>query len=306
MDNAKDARLHTSAVDRTRSRRFWHSRINEYYDKAHVDYRLVWTTRRELAYHFGFFDRKRMTHFDSLIRMNEVMADLVGLSAGARILDAGCGVGGSSVWLARERCAEVVGIALGERQLQRASFYAHLHDQSAWVRFAVADYTKTPFANESFDFVWAQESLCHATCKLSFYREAARLLRPGGAFVVAEFMRTSRQVGQQTERIVRAWLDGWAIPDLDTRAEHEAAICRAGFETPCVLDVTANVLPSLRRLFRLSWLGVPVDLVLQGLRLRGSVERGNVIAAFRQFQSVERKAWFYALLCARKPSRETL
>ena len=277
------------------------SRINEYYDRAHIDYRLVWTSRRELAYHFGYFDERVRSHRQSLLRINEVMADLARLTPGARVLDAGCGVGGSSVWLAREHRAEVVGIALGERQLRRASAYAHLHGVSARVSFVAADYAQTPFPAASFDLVWAQESLCHAPDKRSFYTEAARLLRPGGRVILAEFVRAGRHLGAESERILRAWLDGWAIPDLDTCTEHLAAVERAGFEPATVRDVTSNVLPSLRRLFRLAWLGVPVDLVLHRLGLRDAAQHGNVMAAFRQFQAVRRRAWFYGLLCARKP-----
>jgi tocopherol O-methyltransferase len=278
------------------------SRINEYYDRSHIDYRLVWTSRQELAYHFGYFDHRVCSHRQSLVRINEVMADQIGLAWGARVLDAGCGIGGSSVWLARERRAEVVGIALGDRQLARAREYARMHGLSARVSFAVADYARTPFPAASFDVVWAQESLCHAPDKGSFYSEAGRVLRPGGGLIVAEFLRSGRQFSARTERIVRAWLDGWAIPDLDTYAEHRAAIERAGFEPATVRDITVNILPSLRRLFRLAWLGLPVDLVLQCLGLRDSTQHGNVVAAYRQFQALRRGAWFYALLCARKPA----
>lgn len=277
------------------------SRINEYYDRSHFDYRMVWTSRRELAYHFGYFDNKVQSHRQSLLRINEIMADQAGLTTGARVLDAGCGIGGSSVWLAREHRAKVVGIALGERQLWRASAYARMHGLSSQLSFVVADYTQTPFPAASFDFVWAQESLCHASDKGAFYAEAARLLRPGGRVIVAEFVRSGRHLSAETERIVRVWLDGWAIPDLDTCAEHVASIERAGLEPATVSDVTINVLPSLRRLFRLAWLGLPVDLVLGSLGLRDATQHGNVVAAFRQFQAIRRKAWFYGLLCARKP-----
>ena len=42
--------------------------------------------------------------------MNRVLADRAGIRPGQRVLDAGCGVGGSSLWLAEQRGAAVVGI----------------------------------------------------------------------------------------------------------------------------------------------------------------------------------------------------
>ena len=61
-----------------------------------------------------------MPHRQALVRNNEVLADIAAVQPGERVLDAGCGVGGSSCWLAQHREATVVGITLVPDQVARA------------------------------------------------------------------------------------------------------------------------------------------------------------------------------------------
>ena len=123
----------------------------------------------------------------------------------------------------------MVGITPVASQVARARRYAALRGLSERAAFEQADYTGTPFPDASFDVVWALESLCHAVEKAAFYQEAARLLRPGGRLVVAEYIRAERPLRAPGERLLHEWLDGWAIGDLDTRDEHERHAAAAGF-----------------------------------------------------------------------------
>src|SRR5258705_1811347 len=76
-----------------------------YYDQTWLDYRLFWLNRRTLSVHFGYTDTTTRGHADALLNMNRVLADSAGIQPGARVLDAGCGVGGSSIWLSQARGA---------------------------------------------------------------------------------------------------------------------------------------------------------------------------------------------------------
>lgn len=147
-----------------------------YYDETWLDYRILWLNPDNLAVHFGYTDQSTRSHTDALKNMNRVLADRVQIQSGERVLDAGCGVGGSSFWLAKERGAEVVGITLAPGQVGKARSYAARRRLADRVHFEVADFTATPFPDASFDVVWAVESLCHAPDKAAFYQEAARLL----------------------------------------------------------------------------------------------------------------------------------
>ncbi len=274
--------------------------IVAYYDETWLDYRLLWLNRTNLSVHFGYADETTRGHASALLNMNRVLADRAGIAPSQRVLDAGCGVGGSSLWLAEQRGAQVIGITPVASQVARARRFAARRGLGDRVAFEQADYTCTPFPGESFDVVWALESLCHAADKSAFYREAARLLRPGGRLVVAEYIRAARPLGDSGERLLHEWLDGWAIRDLDTRAEHERHAAAAGLADFRLDDVTAHTRPSLRRLYRMTCWSYPLAVAIRALGIRSRVQHGNVIGALRQYQALERGLWFYGILSAVK------
>ncbi|PZS38317.1 MAG: SAM-dependent methyltransferase [Pseudonocardiales bacterium] len=273
-----------------------------YYDETWLDYRIMWLNKDNLAVHFGYTDDSTRSHTDALKNMNRVLADRVAIRPGERVLDAGCGVGGSSLWLATERSAEVVGITLADRQAAMARGHALRRGVTDRVHFEVADFTATPFPDAAFDVVWAVESLCHAPRKAAFYREAARLLRPGGRVVVADFVRAARPLDPIGERLLHEWLDGWAVPDIDTSGEHLEHLAAAGFAEPRLDDVTTHTRPSLRRLYRMAYWTYPLAVLGRVTGVRSEVQHGNVIASIRQYQALRRDAWFYSILSATKPA----
>jgi len=276
--------------------------IVAYYDETWLDYRLLWLNGKNLSVHFGYTDTTTRGHTGALLNMNRVLADRAGIRPGERVLDAGCGVGGSSLWLAQERGAQVVGITPVGSQVMRARHFAARHKLADRVSFEQADYTCTPFPAASFDVVWSLESLCHAPDKAAFYREAARLLRPGGRLVVAEYVRAARPLGAVGELLLHEWLDGWAIPDLDTRAEHLNHLAAAGLAEARLDDVTAHTRPSLRRLFRMTFWTYPLAVMGRAVGIRSAIQHGNVIGSLRQYQALERGLWFYSILSAVKPA----
>jgi len=166
------------------------------------------------------------------------------------------------------------------------------------VQFEKADYCHTGFADASFDVVWALESLFHAARKSDFYAEAARLLKPGGRLIVADYMRASRPLSDQQERTCKEWLNGWAIDDIDTPEEHTCNALDAGFEGVVVRDMTPATRRSLRRLHRLSLLVWYPDMALSKIGVRSPTQRGNVVASRRQWQALRSHAWQYGVLSA--------
>src|SRR6476646_11694 len=110
--------------------------VVRYYDDTWLDYRLVWLKPSNFAIHFGYHDDdERRSHADALVQMNRVLADLARIGQGQRVLDAGCGVGGSSLWLAEHRGAQVLGITPVGSQVARARAFARHRGLSHLVRY---------------------------------------------------------------------------------------------------------------------------------------------------------------------------
>jgi cyclopropane fatty-acyl-phospholipid synthase-like methyltransferase len=272
-------------------------RIREYYEQTWHDYRFLWLSPSNYAIHFGYWDRFTRSHADALLGLNAALASWIGIRPGARILDAGCGVGGSSIWLARRFGAVVVGITPVASQVHRARRIAVEQGVADQVWFAEEDYTHTSFADASFDVIWAVESVCHAVDKQAFYREAHRLLRPGGRLGMVEYMRVARPLPDDGEALLQNWLSGWAIPDLATAEEHRGWADDM-FSDVQLVDITSRVRRSLARLYRMAVAAWPVELALWGLGLRTEVQHGNWRGARDQFRALQNGLWFDAVLTA--------
>ena len=101
------------------------------------------------------------------------------------ILDVGCGIGGSTLYLASKYRAHATGITLSPVQAERARDRAIQAGLSHHVQFEVADALSTPFADATFDLIWSLESGEHMPDKAQFLRECCRLLKPGGRLILA-------------------------------------------------------------------------------------------------------------------------
>lgn len=278
-----------------------HDRIVDYYAKSWYDYRGVWMNKRNRAMHYGYWDEDTTNHGDSLLNMNRELAAHAHLKSGDRVLDAGCGVGGSSMWLAEEFQAQVVGITLSPFQRGKAQGYATERGLSGQVRFEVADYCDTGFDSESFDIVWAQESVCYASNKADFLREAFRLLRPGGRIAVEDGFRAGRELPGHAERLIHDWAEAWALPDLDTMDEFHSAAADIGFTDIRMRDVSPNIVWSARRLHRAATLFEKPSWVACKLGWRTPEAHRNLIGAKLQWQFFVQRFGSIALVSAQKP-----
>ena len=273
-------------------------RVNAYYEELHDAYRLAWGIERNLSIHFGYHDGDHRGHDAALINMNRVMSERAGISSGDRVLDAGCGVGGSSIWLAREVGAEVMGISVNEMQVGLARELARERGIADRVSFVVGDFTATGLADDSFDVIWGLESICYAERKGDFVREAARLLRAGGRIIVADGFLSNREFTPDERADLYRWIDGWAAPNLARVDEFEGYLRDAGFAEIEYEDITKAVMPSSRRIHRTSLLSLPVGKLLGLLGLRSAVQRAASVASRFQYPTLTRGLWQYGIFCA--------
>jgi tocopherol O-methyltransferase len=273
-------------------------KVISYFEDTKSDYRLWWMTSSALAMHFGFWDKQTRNHAESLINMNRVLATRAKLRSSDRVLDAGCGVGGSAIWLAQEFGVQVVGINLVQGDIDRGRRYARRRNVADQVTFELQDMTRIAFPDGSFDVVWAIESVCHVPDKREFLVEARRLLKPGGRLVVADAFRRRRPFSPSDERLLHDWLSGWAVPDLMTSDEFGYAAHQSDFAHVRFEDVSAHVRPSAQRMHRLMCILYPLGVAKRMIGLFTDVQLANRRSALEQYWVVRRGLLVYGIVTA--------
>jgi cyclopropane fatty-acyl-phospholipid synthase-like methyltransferase len=197
-----------------------------------------------LGFHFGIGDENTASLAESISNTNAYLASRAGIGARTRVLDAGCGVGGSAIWLAEELGARVTGVTLVDRQVELARRFAAERGVAELVDFEERDMLETGFEQASFDVVWSIESVCHVPDIEAFLRHALFLLRDGGRFACVDLCGGPAPSAER-ERTV---CDGWAMAALRQPADIASALARAGFEAIESEDLTARAAISARAL----------------------------------------------------------
>ncbi len=274
--------------------------VIDYFDQTHNDYRLLWGIDRHLGLHCGYSDEQHRRHDEAVLHMNRVLAGMADISAHDRVLDAGCGIGGSALWLAANVGASTVGVNINRKQIAQARRLARARRLEDRVEFHVADFCDTQLPGETFDVVWALESFCYASDKPAFLAEAHRLLKPGGRLIVADGFLTHEDLADGEQRIVERWQRGWAIPSVASLSQLRRWLGEAGFRQPRFRDVTEHVVPSSRRIYVASILFYPFGLLLNRLGLRSEVQTRGIASGYYQYQARRRGLGVYGIFLARK------
>jgi ubiquinone/menaquinone biosynthesis C-methylase UbiE len=134
----------------------------------------------------GFFADLEQYHFEKLHHLPRLVP--FERSRGQRVLDVGCGAGTDLVRFARAGAVPTgVDLAASSIVLAKRNFALEgLH-----ANLAVADGERLPFADRSFDLVYAHGVMQYTTDAAALVRECRRVLRPGGQAIFQVYNRVS-------------------------------------------------------------------------------------------------------------------
>ncbi|MEO1884633.1 MAG: methyltransferase domain-containing protein [Methylococcales bacterium] len=255
----------------------------KHYDDCYWDYLRVWCNRRNLALHYGHWTSdEKYNHHQALLNKNQLLYDLAGIKSSDHVLDAGCGIGGSSIWMAETHQNRVTGITVSAKQTRYAKKHAERHGVADKVNFEVSDFCNTPFEDESFDIIWGLESVCYAVDKADFLREAYRLLRKGGKVVVCDGFFAREEFDQREWDANMAFFNGWAVPNLATQRDFNEKLEQENFKSIAVHEVTAATMPSSDHMYKISkWLR-PVQTFREWFGLSSKAQTANFEVGFAQ------------------------
>jgi len=175
------------------------------------------------------------------------LADLVQITPGDEVLDAGSGIGGTARYVAgRSRC-HVVAVDLTEEYCQTARWLNQLAGLDDRISVRQADVTDLPFEDAAFTLMFSQHVQMNVADKALLYQEARRVLAGGGRLAVWDIV-----AGEDREPDFPVpWADRPEYSYLTTPDRLRTAIETSGFEIEQWNDLTDHAAATMQALLTL-------------------------------------------------------
>jgi SAM-dependent methyltransferase len=185
-------------------------------------------------------------------RLLDVLTDAAPLPREPRVLDAGCGLGGTTFFLQRALGGRYSGITLSDAQRDRATREAARRGLDSACTFVVRNYDDDlrDLLPDGVDLIVAIESLAHSPSPAATVARLARWLRPEGRLAIVDDMPSPRL--PPDDRDFDGFRRGWLCPALAPAASLAAAMDAAGLTLVADVDLTPAV--PLRAPRSLAWL----------------------------------------------------
>ncbi len=171
--------------------------------------------------------------------LTETLASLAQVRPGQTVLDVGCGMGGSTMYLARLGC-QATGVTISPVQRRWAAWESRWRGLAVNTRWLCADADFVEFPDASFDVVLSIECTEHLFDKPQFFRRVAQWLRPGGRVAICAWLAGDRTDAAAVDR-VREICEGFFCPSLGTSVDYQSWLTDAGLQMDHALDWTERV-----------------------------------------------------------------
>jgi len=111
------------------------------------------------------------------------------LQPGQKVLDIGCGIGGSAFYMAQHYGVDVFGIDLSTNMIDLANGYWKTMNAAIKhrVRFLVEDATTMAYPENFYDVVYSRDTILHIQDKLELFKLFEKTLKPGGLLVITDY-----------------------------------------------------------------------------------------------------------------------
>ena len=215
---------------------------------------------------------------DSQLRLARSLGRAVtrrlGYSAGARLLDVGCGRGGPTVELVERFGFDAVGVDLVPHNVRTARGNAEQTDRTA--DFCVGDALSLPVTTDSVDACVVVDAAQYVADTATLLSELTRVTRPGGVVAVSDLVRTDPDASEAT---LATFADAWDMAVPQPTAALRADARRAGLVDIETHSITAGSVARFRRwadLF-LAAVGTPLGHVAERALSREGIDLGAVV-----------------------------
>ena len=210
------------------------ARIARHYDELSPYYKDLWGVH----IHHGYWSTGRETKEEAQEQLIRELIARARIERGARVLDVGCGLGGTAIYLNKVLGATVTGITISPTQVELGSTLAKYN--GADVRLLLMD-AEAIEIEDRFDIVWSVEAISHLARRRHFLRSIARLLERGGKLVIADWFKSDDATEAQACRFLRPIEAAMLVPKLETPAAHVKYIAESGLTVTLFEDLSPHV-----------------------------------------------------------------
>lgn len=210
--------------------------VREHYDQLSFFYRALWGEH----IHHGYWENSDTPSL-AQEKLVERLAALACIKPGSRVLDVGCGLGGSALWLARHLDCSVLGLNISPVQVSMATEKARVEGLDGRAEFRVFDANHLDLPTESFDVVWVIECSEHITDKAQFISDCARILKKGGTLALCAWLKSESLSSPGGERLVSDVCQGMLCPGLATMRDYTQWMRASGLQQLEASDITRHV-----------------------------------------------------------------
>jgi tocopherol O-methyltransferase len=213
--------------------------IAKFWDKTSLGWREIWGQHIHHGYYENGEDQYSLTAAAAQENLLDKLCILLKPQAGDLLLDVGCGMGGSSIYLTKNYNAKVTGISLSITQLKIAREATKTQELSVTYKYDDAHYLAN-FEDNTFDIVWALESCEQFYDKALFIKQAFRVLKPGGKLLLATWCADREKYSGIAAKHYVSLCKGFDLPYMPTMTYYQQLL-EKHFAVTVMQDWSDNV-----------------------------------------------------------------
>ncbi len=189
--------------------------------------------------HDGYYLTGRETREKAQENLIKLLVEKAGIRPGSQVLDVGCGLGGSSVWLAKNLGAKTTGITISPVQLEMARKLAE--DRKVESKFLLMDAQQMEFS-QSFDIIWLVAALTHFPDQRGFIVRSGKFLNHRGKIAFFDWTLDEGVTNKASDTGILQVEEGMILSGLHSGNDYLNWLMESGYRITYSEDITARTI----------------------------------------------------------------